>query len=84
MTAEEKPLRREMEVGSGAQAKGWQAMSSIITEGNVKNKGKDIVRFIDFIMRKQRSSYGAKRGESACDKIQKRFQTNVTLITLAK
>ena len=31
MTAEEKPLRREMEVGSGAQAEGWQARSSIIT-----------------------------------------------------
>lgn len=84
MTAEEKPLRREMEVGSGAQAEGWQTRSSIITEDKVKNKGKDIVRFIDFIMRRPRSSYGGKRGESACDKIQKRFQANVTLITLAK
>lgn len=62
MTAEEKPLRREMEIGSGAQAKDWQAMSSIKTEDKVKNKGKDTVRFIDFIMRRQRSSYGGEGG----------------------
>ena len=59
-------------------------MSSMITEDKVKNKGRNIVSFIDFMMRRQRSSYGVEREGSACDKIRKRFRANVTLIILAK
>ena len=73
-----------MEAGSGAQTEGWQTMSSMITEDKVKNKGRDIISFIDFMMRRQRGSYGGEREGSACDKIWKRFQANVTLIIPAK
>lgn len=57
---------KAFEKGNGSRiwstSRGWQAMSSIITEDKVKNKGKDIVRFIDFIMRRLRVPMGERGG----------------------
>lgn len=56
-----------MEAGSGAQVEGGQVMASTITEKKAKNKGKgkDTVRVIDFVVRRQSSSYWGKE-EGIC------------------
>lgn len=52
-----------MEAGSGAQVEGGQVMASTIMEkAKNKGKGKDTVRVIDFVVRRQSSSYWGKEG----------------------
>lgn len=41
---------------------GWQGMSVSVTAEKAKHQGKDIARFIDFIVGRQRISYLGKNG----------------------